>query len=46
MSLFVASLSFPGGVDLLSLSKISIMTASILSAIAGVLAFRSIKLHN
>ena len=42
MSLFISSLSFPGG-GLLSMAKISIILASILSAIAGVLVFRSIK---
>ena len=44
MSLFVTSLSFPGG-ELLSIAKISIIFASILSSIAGVLVFKSIKLH-
>jgi len=45
MSLFISSLSFPGG-ELLSMAKISIILASILSAIAGVLVFKSVKLHN
>ena len=42
MSLFVSSLSFPGG-ELLFMAKISIILGSILSAIVGVLVFRSIK---
>lgn len=45
MSLFVSSLSFSQG-DLLSMAKISIMFASILSAISGILVFRSIKITN
>ncbi|MBC2582156.1 Na+/H+ antiporter NhaA [Clostridium sp. DJ247] len=45
MSLFVASLSFEGGA-LLSVAKISIISASVLSAIAGILVFKSIKLEN
>lgn len=45
MSLFVASLSFPGE-ELLSMAKISIITASLLSAIAGILLFVSIKPKN
>ena len=44
MSIFVSSLSFSG--EALSIAKISIISASIISAIAGVLVFRSIKLHN
>lgn len=43
MSIFVTSLSFPGG-ELLSIAKISIIFASILSSIAGVLVFKAIKL--
>ena len=45
MSLFISSLSFPGG-ELLSMAKLSIILASILSAIAGLLVFKSIKFHN
>ncbi|MBU3075981.1 Na+/H+ antiporter NhaA [Clostridium estertheticum] len=45
MSLFVSSLSFPGG-ELLSMAKISVISASMISAIAGILVFKSIKIHN
>lgn len=45
MSLFVSSLSFEGG-ELLSMAKISIMIASVLSALAGLLVFRLIKIKN
>lgn len=45
MSLFVSSLSFEGG-ELLSMAKISVMLASILSAVAGLLVFRFMKVKN
>jgi len=43
MSLFVSSLSFEG--EMLSIAKISIMAASVLSALAGLLVFKFIRVE-
>lgn len=45
MSLFVSSLSFESE-ELLSVAKLSILSASVLSAIAGILVFKSIKVSD